>query len=311
MEGSSVASPRGTVIPEIGIANLSGKVALINNWFQDRVTISGNGSETKVLGLGTVFGDNTLPVGPATNTYIENTTSPAGDIRSFNTRSYNDPNSVNPKYGSFQVNNTGIVDSTFIATLLQQLRNIHAQVLTSLPSGVSDVRFYRVWLYKGLTGIDIEGNANAVTTDYFRSAASGNWNSVGTWESSADNSTWQAATYTPNINSNTITIRNGHAVAVTTDLTVDQTTVNPGGALVVNGCTLTVMNNGLTVKSDATGNGRIGNSSGAITGNVKVERYIPANTSRAWRLLSIPTTTAQSINAAWQNGQSDRRHHYL
>ena len=304
VECSSVASPRGTVLPQVSITNFSGKAALINNWFQDRVAISGNGSETKVLGLGTVFGDNTLPVGPATNTYIENTTSPAGDIRSFNTRCYNDPNSVSPKYGSFQVNNTGTVDSTFIASLLQQLRNVHAQVLTSLPNGVTDVRFYRVWLYKGLTGIDLAGNANAVTTDYFRSASSGNWNAAATWESSADNATWQAATYTPNINSNTITIRSGHSVTVNADVTTDQTTVNPGGTLLVNGCTLTVMNNGLTIKSDATGNGRIGNSSGAITGNVKVERYIPANTARAWRLLSIPTTTAQSINAAWQNGQA-------
>ena len=159
VEGSSDASPRGTSTPQVSISNLSGNAAFINNYFQDRIAISGNGSNTKVLGLGTVFGDNTLPVGSATDTYIENTTSPSGDIRSFNSRSDNNPNLATPRSGSYPVNNIGTADSTFIATMIEPLRNVHAQVLTSLANGITDVRFYRVWLYKGLTGLDIEGNA--------------------------------------------------------------------------------------------------------------------------------------------------------
>jgi hypothetical protein len=140
-------------------------------------------------------------------------------------------------------------------------------------------------------------------TDYFRSVNSGVWNNAATWESSSDNITYYPATLTPDVNANTITIRNGHTVNVIANVTTDQTIVNPLAALVVTGSILSVTNNGLTLKSDATGTARIGNSTGTISGNVIAERFIPANGKRAWRLLSVPTATSQSINAAWQNSQ--------
>ena len=55
VDGSSDASPRGTATPQVSITGLSGKAAFINSYFQDRIEISGNGSVTKFLGLGTVF----------------------------------------------------------------------------------------------------------------------------------------------------------------------------------------------------------------------------------------------------------------
>ena len=59
----------------------------------------------------------------------------------------------------------------------------------------------------------------------------------------------------------------------------------------------------LTLKSDANGDARIDISSAAITGEVTVERYIPAR--RAWRFLSVPfANTNQTINQAWQEGQT-------
>ena len=144
-------------------------------------------------------------------------------------------------------------------------------------------------------------------SDYFRSITSGNWNIPATWESSTTSnfaSLISPATLTPDNNSAGIFVRNGHTVTVTTNVTTDNTFVNPGATLTVTGSTLTVVNNGLTVQSDATGTGRIGNSTGTISGNATVQRFIPANANRAWRLLSIPTTTVQSIRAAWQNGQA-------
>ena len=165
-DGSSVASPRGTAAPQVSISSLSGKAAFINSYFQDRIAINGNGSGTNFLGLGTVFGDNTLPVGPATNTYIENTTSPAGDIRSFNSRSHNNPDLATPRSGSFAVNNTGTADSAFIATMMESLRNVHAEVLTSLANGITDIRFYRVWLHRGVTGLQAEGNGTVLPVKF-------------------------------------------------------------------------------------------------------------------------------------------------
>ena len=150
-------------------------------------------------------------------------------------------------------------------------------------------------------------SATSSASDYFRSITSGNWNIPATWESSTTSnfaSLISPATLTPDNNSAGIFVRNGHTVTVTTNVTTDNTFVNPGATLTVTGSTLTVVNNGLTVQSDATGTGRIGNSTGTISGNATVQRFIPANANRAWRLLSIPTTTVQSIRAAWQNGQA-------
>jgi hypothetical protein len=78
---------------------------------------------------------------------------------------------------------------------------------------------------------------------------------------------------------------------------------SPGSVTVASGATLTTGGN-LTIKSDDNGTAWIGNSAGTITGNVTVERYIPANSERAWRLLSIPTQTTQTIHQAWQENQA-------
>lgn len=70
-------------------------------------------------------------------------------------------------------------------------------------------------------------------------------------------------------------------------------TVSSGGTLATGG--------NLTLKSDADASAVIaqGSSSGSyITGNVRVERFIPA--TRAYRLLSPSVTTSGSIRANWQ-----------
>ncbi len=80
--------------------------------------------------------------------------------------------------------------------------------------------------------------------------------------------------------------------------------VNLTGKLTVKtGATFTT-NNNLTLKSTVSGTASVGQSGGTITGNVIVERYIPAFGRRAWRMLSVPTAGSQSINAAWQEGQT-------
>ena len=67
----------------------------------------------------------------------------------------------------------------------------------------------------------------------------------------------------------------------------------------------------LTLKSGAAGTARVtdltngaANSGNTISGNVHVERFIPAR--RAWRLIAAPVSSAgaQTINQAWQEGQT-------
>jgi hypothetical protein len=58
-------------------------------------------------------------------------------------------------------------------------------------------------------------------------------------------------------------------------------------------------NDSLTIKSIATNTAWVGDMTGnTITGKVKVERFISAR--KAWRFLSIPTNTGQTIRQAWQ-----------
>ncbi|MFM2359879.1 MAG: hypothetical protein RLY16_1872, partial [Bacteroidota bacterium] len=65
-------------------------------------------------------------------------------------------------------------------------------------------------------------------------------------------------------------------------------------------------NGNYTIASTAgyTANVAAGSTTGGyITGDVIVERYIPQNANRAWRLLASPTS-GQTIKEAWQEGQA-------
>lgn len=165
--------------------------------------------------------------------------------------------------------------------------------------------------------VQIQGPGCSITS-FFRTRATGNWNDINTWECSPDNVNFSNATVTPDFNSNTITIRNTHTVTITANLTIDQTTINSGGAVIVNPNIVLILNDGtgtdltissggtMTIKSISTGTGIIGNSTGTTSGNVIVERFISAAFARnAWRLLTAPlrstTGTNGTIFANWQN----------
>ncbi|MBL0182001.1 MAG: T9SS type A sorting domain-containing protein [Chitinophagaceae bacterium] len=94
-------------------------------------------------------------------------------------------------------------------------------------------------------------------SDYFRSVATGDWGSVSTWESSPDNATWSAATLTPTSLANTISIRNGHTVTVSSNQDMDQVIIAGGGILFHSANTLTV--------NDGTGDDIIIQSGGIFT----------------------------------------------
>ncbi|MBX3257764.1 MAG: T9SS type A sorting domain-containing protein [Chitinophagaceae bacterium] len=78
----------------------------------------------------------------------------------------------------------------------------------------------------------------------------------------------------------------GTALGIYDMLTVTNGTLNTGDKL--------------TLKSTAANTARVTPVTGSITGNVTVERYIPAR--RAWRIMSAPVAGNQSINEAWQEG---------
>lgn len=94
-----------------------------------------------------------------------------------------------------------------------------------------------------IDGIRIGKSWESVTGyTLYRSAASGDWNSAATWETSYDGVTWSAAATAPtSTNAGTITVRSPHNVTVTANVNADQLTVEAGAQLTINsGVTLTL-----------------------------------------------------------------------
>tara|TARA_R110000850_G_scaffold25797_2_gene74174 strand:- start:147 stop:4256 length:4110 start_codon:yes stop_codon:yes gene_type:complete len=103
-----------------------------------------------------------------------------------------------------------------------------------------------------------------------------------------------------------ITIMNG-ATSLSADTEANNLLIQPGASLSVahslnvNG---DITNNGeLIFISNATTTGQLAPFSGTLTGDVEVQRYIPAR--RAFRFLSSPVTTSGTIRDNWQEGQNN------
>ncbi|MEX2234240.1 MAG: T9SS type A sorting domain-containing protein [Cyclobacteriaceae bacterium] len=77
----------------------------------------------------------------------------------------------------------------------------------------------------------------------FRSFQTGDWNNVNTWER-FDGAVWvNPAPSTPTNADGAISVQSGHTVTITANVTIDQTTIQTGGAVIVNNAvTLTLAN---------------------------------------------------------------------
>ena len=90
--------------------------------------------------------------------------------------------------------------------------------------------------------ISISGSTQVFSAnEYFRSIASGNWNSTSTWEMSLNNSTWTPATTTPDATSNFITVRYPNVVTVTANVSVDQLGIDSGTVSINTGVIMTLL----------------------------------------------------------------------
>ncbi len=124
-----------------------------------------------------------------------------------------------------------------------------------------------------LTCIFLLCTATTKAQDY-RSASSGNWNALGTWEQSTDGgTTWGNASATPTNASGPINIRNGHVVTVTATVNLDDVTIEAGGTVTTTtGGTGWVIDNGtFGVKVFGTFNAGFGGGSFGCCGAVSVE----------------------------------------
>lgn len=95
---------------------------------------------------------------------------------------------------------------------------------------INSRRFMRQLL--ALSALTLTLPALAQTAGDYRSAASGNWNVLGTWET-YDGANWIAAAATPTAaNAGVVTIQSPHFVTNTANVSADQVVVAAGGTLV-------------------------------------------------------------------------------
>ncbi|MDD3563963.1 MAG: FlgD immunoglobulin-like domain containing protein [Candidatus Cloacimonetes bacterium] len=109
--------------------------------------------------------------------------------------------------------------------------------------------------------------AFAQTTNDYRTTGSGGWTSVATWQR-YNGSVWVAATAFPTyLNANVTAIRSGHTITVSSDLKIDRTIVDSGGAIIVTANTLTIEKAAAMPGMQCFGNLKV-SSTGKITSGI-------------------------------------------
>jgi hypothetical protein len=160
----------------------------------------------------------------------------------------------------------------------------------------------------------VSSTAGSFAQDRFRlvlAASSNTFSGSGNW---TDNARWSHGA--PPAEGETVIVAAGANATLDTDFTVagnltmmatSSLEVLPARTLTISG-TADFAGQSVTFRSDETGNGSLGQVSGTLNGatNVTVERYIPNNGFRSWRLLSVPTYgNVQTIRQAWQEGNAN------
>ena len=157
-----------------------------------------------------------------------------------------------------------------------------------------------VALFIGLTiyfNLDNSTVSYAAVSGEYRSAGSGNWNLITTWQK-YNGSAWLPAVTVPDSSSNIITIQSGHNVTVTANQKADQLVVSSGGTLTLNsGVTLTVSNG---TGTDMSVSGTFVNA-----GTVTIRTGAAINFSSTGKYQHNFTTTAGTIpTATWSSGST-------
>ncbi|WP_432672164.1 T9SS sorting signal type C domain-containing protein [Flavobacterium sp. SM2513] len=144
---------------------------------------------------------------------------------------------------------------------------------------------------------DIETASGA--SNYFRSAATGKWNELSSWESSGDNITWTAATLIPNALSRSIIIKSGHTITCDSTEEGDVMTISAGGTLkIVAGGVFTVKNGS---SWDLTVTGTLEYAGGSFIQAAGTQLRVTGNNTGNY-IHSIPSSTLTLPLFTWSSG---------
>ena len=127
-------------VPQFYLNNFRGRAVITTTNFSNDVAIKGDGTKTRFLSIANLS-DRT--------SYLTNTASPAADVRSLNVR-------ARSSSGSSPLDDAGTASKNYMISMFRPIRNIHADVLTSLPDNVTDLRLFKVWVSHGTTGIKLD-----------------------------------------------------------------------------------------------------------------------------------------------------------
>src|SRR5437867_11418640 len=145
IDGARIWSPVNGTSAAFNIRNLNGRVAMISTDIDDRIEISGNGRNARVLGLG-------LLAERKSTDYFVQTASPGARAALVNSRHL----SRLPGNRSTATPDTGPADPAFIREMLAHTRAEMPARLQAFPAGVTDVRLFRVWGANGINNVRLD-----------------------------------------------------------------------------------------------------------------------------------------------------------
>ena len=144
IDGARVSSPVNGTLPAFNIINLDGQAAILSSDIDDRIEIFGNGTRANVLALGVMAEQKS-------SDYFKSAASPAAAAALLNSRQI----SLLPGTRSAPTVNWGSAGPNFIRNMLSHTRSEMPAALKALPPGITDVRFFRVWVANGLNNITL------------------------------------------------------------------------------------------------------------------------------------------------------------
>lgn len=178
---------------------------------------------------------------------------------------------------------------------------LYNPTVTSTSSLGSAAITYRIYGYSGtgaaantivwrIDDLSLGLTVTQMGTNNWLGTSDNLWNNAANWSAGVPNGYSNIT-----VSSGNVVLNTNHTIYNGTSLTLSGTstlTINPTRTLTIAG-TADFGGKLVTVKSDATGTGAIGQISGTLTNasNVSVERYIPASASKKYKFLSSAVST--------------------
>ena len=280
LTGTVVSGTGGTFTPSTGTVNYSGAAQSIAAYTYNNLTLSGTGAKTFPTGTTTVNGVLSIENGAIANVFTGSLSYGSNATLQYNTTSARTASAewVTPFIASGGIVNagSGIITINGSVTLTSGLSLTGGDIAIGANTLTLNGKFSGSTNYAlvgGSTSNLIIGNSGSIGTIYFDQTSSGTTNRL--------------QNFTINRNGQSVTL--GNTIEVTGTVTLSNGTLASAGFL--------------TLVSNASGTARIGTitGTGAITGNVTIQRFIPGGHyyDRAYRFLASPAS-GQTIAAAWQ-----------